>query len=363
LLSERYDSSLTDVFEIEDELTKKVSERLRVVLFSIPAVPAVAAPTSNVDAHDLYLKGRYEWNRRSEDGLKRSVDHFSQAVARDPEYAPAHAGLADAYVTLSVYGALRPADAMPLALDAAERALAIDPKSAEAHTARSCVRAMYMWDWHGEEGFLQALELEPSNPVPHHWYATNYLMPLSRFGDARLHLNSALDLDPLSTAVRASVGLLLYFERRYDETAAQLLDTIARDPESGIARYFLALAFTELGRFDDALAELRKAKALVGQSPEMDGALGYALARAGRSEEARDVLGDLTRLSAERYVSPVLPAQIAAGLGDADDVFRYLEQAFELRATELAWLAVRPTFDGVHADPRFVDLCSRIFGR
>jgi len=360
LLSERYERNLTDVFELEDEITQKVCERLRVVLLSPSPSVLVRPPTASVEAHDLYLKGRYEWNRRTEEGLTRSLDYFAQAVARDPGYASAHAALADAYVTLGVYGARRPGEVMPLAVEAAVRATSIDPSSAEALTARSSVQALYVWDWDCEDDFLRALELEPNNPKAHHWYATHYLMPLGRFTDARVQLDRALALDQQSMPVRASVGLLLYLERRYDEAAAYQRAVMAADSGFGLAQYFFAQACTEAGRHDEAIEALQRARSATAQNPEMDSALGNALARAGRADAAQEVLAALARLSAARYVSPVLLAQITAGLGDADRTMCHLEEGFQARATELAWLAVRPTFDGVRGDPRFVDLSSRI---
>ncbi|MBI2188339.1 MAG: Flp pilus assembly complex ATPase component TadA, partial [Acidobacteria bacterium] len=360
LLSERYERDLIDLFELEDEITKRVCERLRVVLLPTSPGPSAPPPTTSVDAHELYLKGRHEWNRRTEEGLTRSLEYFAQAVARDPDYATAYAALADTYVTLSMYGARRPAEVMPLAFEAAARALTIDPNAAEALVAQGCVRAMYMWDWYCDDDFLRALEIEPNNAMACHWYATNYLMPLGRFAAARVQLDRALQLDPQSMPIKASVGLLLYFERRYEEAAAHQRRVIAADPAFGLAQYFLAQAWTEMGRFDEAIDTLRRAKRLTVQSPEMDSALGYALARAGRTEAGEAALNELVQLSAARYVSPALLAQIAAGLGDSNRAMRYLDEAFGMRATELAWLAVRPSFDALHGDSRFADLCFRI---
>ena len=362
LMSERYERDLTEVFALEDEITRHVSERLRVVLLGFPPPSRATTPTGDVDAHDLYLKGRHAWNRRTEEGLRRSVEYFQQAIARDPAYAAAHAGLADAYVALAIYGALMPGQAMPLALAAADRALALDAKSAEALVARSSVRAMYLWDWNAEDGFLQALELEPHNPTAHHWYAANYLMPLGRFADARCQMERAATLDPLSSPIRTTLGVLCYFERKYEDGVTEQRHTIETDRTFGIANYFLALAYTELGRFDEAVEALRQANERSGETPEIESALGYTLGRAGQTERARDVLAGLTRLAGERYVSPVLLAQVAAAIGDPDHAFRYLHEAFDVRATELVWLAVRPTFDSLRADPRFGELRSRILG-
>jgi serine/threonine-protein kinase len=362
LMSERYERDLTDVFALEDEIARHVSERLRVVLLGLPEGSRATASGGDVDAHDLYLKGRYAWNQRTEEGLTRSVEHFQQSIARDPNFAAAHAGLANAYVTLAVYGTLMPGRAMPLALEAADRALAIDATSAEAMVARSSVRALYLWDWQAEDGFLRALELEPHNPTAHHWYAAHYLMPLGRFADARTHLERAASLDPLSSPIRTTLGVVCYFEREHEQAVALQRHIIATDRDFGMAYYFLGLAQAELGRFDEAIEALGQAKARSGETPEIESALGYTLARAGEAARARGVLGGLTRLAGERYVSPVLPAQVAGALGDMDLAFKHFDDAFDRRATELVWLAVRPTFDGLRRDSRLVELQSNVLG-
>jgi tetratricopeptide (TPR) repeat protein len=217
-----------------------------------------------------------------------------------------------------------------------------------------------MWDWDCEDGFLRALELEPDNPGAHHWYATNFLMPLGRFADARKRLERALQLDPASMPIKTSVGLLLHLERQHQAAATHQLTVIATDPGFALAHYFYGQACTEMGRFDDAFEAFRRAKTLAAESPETDSALGHALARAGRARAAEDVLDELIRMRGRRYVSPVLLAQITAALGDHDRTMGYLEEGFALRATELVWLGVRPAFDGLRSDLRFIDLCSRV---
>ena len=360
LMSERYERDLTEAFALQDEITRHVTERLRSVLLGVPEPSRAPAPASDADALELYLKGRYAWNRRTEEGLTHSVVYFQQAIDRAPTHAAAHAGLADAYVALAVYGALRPGDAMPRALQAADRALAIDPKSAEALVALSCVRALYLWDRGAEEGFLRALELEPSNPTVHHWYAAHYLMPRGRFADARRHLERAASLDPLSSAIKATLGVIFYFEREFEKAVAQQRHTIAADRDFGISYYFLALAQAELGRFDEAIEALGQARERSGDTAEIASARGYTLARAGEIGRARDALAGLTSLAGERFVSPVLLAQVAAGLGDLDGAFEHLADAFDVRATDLVWLAVRPTFDHLRADARWGEVHSPI---
>jgi tetratricopeptide (TPR) repeat protein len=360
LWSERYDRKLEDVFDLQDDISRSIVAKLKVVLLGQPATSIVEPATKNTEAYDLYLKGRYHWNKRTEEGLKRSVELFKEAIRHDSNYALAHAGLADAYVALSIYGAVAPADAMPEAMRAAERALSLDAKSAEAVSALGCVRALHIWDWEAEADFKRAIELDPQNAKAHHWYASNYLLPLARFAEARAELDIALRLDPFSPVIHATSGALLYFERRFDEAIEQLSKTAELDPAFGFAPYFIGQACTQRALHDDAIAALSLAEHLTGKSPEVLAALAYALAMAGQSNEARNMMGELVRMSGQRYVSPVLLSQVALGLGEKDRALEYLRQAYELRSTDLVWIGVRPVFDSIRSEGAFVELSSQV---
>jgi type II secretory ATPase GspE/PulE/Tfp pilus assembly ATPase PilB-like protein/TolB-like protein/Tfp pilus assembly protein PilF len=361
LWSERYDRGLEDVFDLQDEISQSIVAKLSVVLLGQAAKPIVERATKNTEAYDLYLKGRYHWNKRTEEGLKRSVELFKEAIRHDPNYALAYAGLADAYVTLGIYGAVAPSDAMPEASRAAERALGVDAKSAEAVSAQGCVRALYLWDWDAEADFKRAIELDPHNAKTHHWYASNYLLPLARFADARSELEIAFRLDPLSPAIHATSGVLLYYECRFDDAIKQLSKTRELDPEFGFAPFFIGQACTQLARHDDAIAALRLAENLTARSPEVLAALAYAQVMAGQSNNARNTMNELIRLSGERYVSPVLLSQVALGMGEKDRALAYLKQAYEIRATDLVWIGVRPVFDSIRSEAAFVELSSQLF--
>lgn len=361
LWSERYDRKLEDVFDLQDEISRSIVARLRVVLLGQHARPIVETATKNAEAHDLYLKGRYHWNNRTEAGLTRSVELFKEAIHHDSNYALAHAGLADAYVTLSIYGAVAPADAMPEAMRAAERALSLDAKSAEAVSALGCVRALYIWDWDAEADFKRAIELDPQNAKAHHWYASNYLLPLARFAEARSELEIARRLDPHSPVIHATSGVLLYFERQFDEAIRQLSKTAELDPAFGFAPYFIGQAYTQRALYDDAMAALSFAENLTGKSPEVLAARAYAQAMAGQSDNARHTMDELIRMSGQRYVSPVLLSQVALGMGEKDRALEYLRQAHKIRSTDLAWIGVRPVFDSLRSEPAFVELSSQVF--
>jgi len=353
LWSQRFDRKLDDVFAIQDEISRAVVEKLSVSLFPAPPVSG--------QVYALYLKGRFCWNQRTEEGLLKSIKYFNQAIDQDKDYALAYAGLAATYVTLGIYGVKAPSKIMPEAYSSAEKALAHNPGLETAYAALGCVRSMYKWDWKAaRDDFRRAIELEVKNENVHQWYATNYLIPLGLFDEARSELEIARKIDPLNLAISASCGLLCYFERQYERAIEEYAKTLEMDQNFALARQFLGQAYTEKGMFGEAIASLEQAAGLNGHNPEIKAALGNAYAAAGEEAKARTLVEELTQLSAKRYISPVLIAQIHAGLGDREEAFNQLGQAFKKRATELAWIQVRPSFDSIRSDPRFPELCRRI---
>ena len=286
---------------------------------------------------------------------------FSASVEKDPGFAHTYEGLAEAYVTLGIYGALPPDEVMPMARAAAERALEIGPLVPGALATLGCVNALYNWSWtEAEVQFRRAIDSVPGASSAHAWYAMNHLVPLGRFDEARDALQRALEVDPLSLPIATALGVRAYYAHRYDEAASALSSALELDSAFPMAHYFLALVFTELGRHDEALIEIEKAMHGSSGSPEMSAAAGYALARAGNSDRARHRIDELLTLSNTRYVSPGLIAQIHAGLGATDDAFLWLERAVAVRAADVAWLGVRPIFDALRTDSRFPALQARL---
>jgi serine/threonine-protein kinase len=361
LWSQRFDRQLVDVFAVQEEIARSIASTLKGRL-TLENVPALGAPRGrDVEAYESYLAGRYHWNKRTEDELKKSVDCFERAIAKDPEYAQAYAGIADAYVTLGTYGAMPANDAMSRATRAVARALELDIELGEAYACRGCVRSVYDWSWPAaEQDFLRAIALRPSYPTAHHWYAINHLVPTGRFDEAAEALRRALDLDPLALAIKTSVGMKCYFAGQYDDAVRELSKTIELDEGFGMARFFLGATHTEQARYADALRELEAAIRLSGRSPEILAALGYLHATAGRVEAARDILAELRRLSASRYVSPAKIAQLHVGLGESGEALDRLEEACAQRAADLAWLNVRPVFSSLRGQPRFAALLKRM---
>jgi eukaryotic-like serine/threonine-protein kinase len=362
LWSERYDRKLDDVFDVQDEISRSIVEALRVGVLR-KEQRLVTAPTESISAYECFLKGRFHWNQRTESGLFRSQQFLEAAIAADPNFLEAFAGLADVHLTLGIYGALPPDETMPRALKAAEQVLARDTRSSEALAARGSVRALYQYDWTGaEQDFVAATQAGPQYPTAHQWYAMHCLAPLRRFGEGRARLGRARELDPLSPAVAVSLGVLEYYEGDDEKAAASFASVLERDPSFGLAAYFLGQVDTRRQQFAPAIASLERAKVLTGDSPEVESALGVAHALAGDSSAATRSLDRLVERARTRYISPVLLAQIHVALKNEDRALGYLQLGYQSRATEMALLDVRPVFDPLRLRPEFRDLVRRIRG-
>ena len=362
LWSQRFEGSIEDLWGLQDEVAAGVAEALRGDPREVSRAAAGRRETTDLAAYELYLKGRHQWNRRTEASLGKSLQHFREAIAREPRYGRAHAGLALAYISLSTYGAMAPEDAMPAARRAAMAALAIDPGLAEVHCCLGVIEALYEHEWaKAEECFGRALEASPEDAGVRHWYAVNFLVPAERFDEARRELARVLELDPLCLAARASVGIQLYFEGRFEEAVARFEEVLELESGFAMAHFFLGQTLTELGSYEDAVRHLETAiERSEGGSPEMKAALGYALGRAGDAPRAQRLLLELSDLAGERYVSPSLRAQILVGLGDLTSALAWLESAAEVHASDLAWLHLRPVFRSLRAEPRFQALIARL---
>ena len=359
LWSDRYDRTHGDVFAIQDDISSTIAEVLRgkLVAAEAPAAPATRDP----QAYELFLKGRYEWNRRTETAVKSAVQLLDQAIERDPMFARAYAARADCYVVLGAYGLAEPKAVMMHAKADALAALELDDALAQARAAVGVVEAMYEWNWNGaEEAFRRAIELDPQHPTARQWYATNLLVPQRRFAEAAQQIFQAKQADPLSLAIDGSLGLISLYAERYDQAVSELRSTLQKDPAFAIAHYFLGMALTQVGELDDAIASFETAGRLSGNSPEIRAALGHARAIAGEDTAALALLDELKRLSEQRFVSPSLMAQIYAGLRDDDAAFELLDRGFDVRSADLVWLQVRPMFRRLHTDARFVSLLDRI---
>lgn len=361
LWTETYDRRMEDIFAIQSDVAQRIAAALEARLTPGERERIERAPTESLEAYDLYLRGRFLWNKRTEEALRQSIEYYRKALREDPACTPALAGLADAHVTLGIYGAEAPAQAMRQAREAAEKALAAGAAGAEVHTALGCVRAIHDWDWPGAEAeFRRAIEIDPAYPTAHHWYAANLLTPLGRFDQARDELRYALRAEPLSAPILTTRGVLSFYARDYVRATDECRSVLALDAGFAIAHFFLGQILEQAGKGPEALDALRAAVRLSGESSETVAGLAHALATHGQEAEARDLLGRLGQRAQREYVSPTLRARVHVGLGERDAALALLEEACEARAADLVWIGGHPTFDPVRSDPRFARLVERM---
>ena len=362
LWGEQYNRKLSDILAVQAELSREISEKLRLHLSGEQQKQLTRRYTDNTEAYQLYLKGRYYWNKRTPVGIDKAIDHFQQAVEKDPGFALAFVGLADCYDVPA--NPLPPREKMPKAKAAAMRALQLDELLAEAHTSLARVLAVYDWDWAGaEKEFKRAIELNPRYAVAHQWYG-GYFEATGRHDESIAERKKAQELDPLSLIMNFELGTAFYFARSYELAIEQFQKTLELDPSFPPAYIFLPAVYEQNGMYDQAIAGFQKAITLrggtsLGSSLPMSG-LGHVYAVSGKKGEAQAVLDELKQLSRHEFVPADDIALIYAGLGEKDQAFLWLEKAYEEHAFRLSWLKVEPRWDSLRPDPRFADLMRRV---
>jgi serine/threonine protein kinase/Tfp pilus assembly protein PilF len=359
LWGQRYNRKLTDALSTQQEISKEISERLRLRLSGEEEGLVTKRYTQNAEAYEAYLKGRYYLDKNTLDGFKKSFDYFNQAVQLDPGYALAYVGLADNYQYRS-NGDLAPGEAQPKSEAAAKKALAMDPTLAEAHITLGLVKLYYEWNWAEAENELKrAIEMKPNSALAHQMYA-NLLTSTARFDQALEQLRLAKQLDPLSVVIIGVTGWTLSNARRYDEAIAEFRKALELDPNDGFTHFNLGQAYEFKGDLSNALAELQKAYESDRSNHLILAALGHTYATAGRRADAEKMIAQLEEMSKQRFVSPYFIGAVYAGLGEKDRAFEFLEKAYQIRADALVFLNVDPLVDDLRPDPRFQDLLRRI---
>jgi len=359
LWSERYDRDLEDVFALQDEITTTIVETLRLKLAgAVPSRPRAA--TGNVDAYQLYLQGRYWWNKRNEGGLWKGISFFAQAIEKDPSYARAHCGLADSYSVIGFYCFLPPSTAFAKASESAARALALDEGLAEAHVSVAFVRYWFDFDWPGaEQAFRRSLGLRPDNVIAH-VFLGQLLSAIGRPAEADVEWRIALSLDPMSPLNHGIVGSGLYFSRRFEAGLDENHKALELDPNHVQSLWSGSNNAAQLGRFDEAIDLAQRAVALSGRAPMFLGALGQHLARAGRKDAAQGILDELEARASQEYIAPVILAAVQVGLGRKDRALELLEQAFAERNSFLIALVGSYECDVLKDEPRFQALLNKM---
>jgi len=357
LWAESYEGDLHDTLALQKKVASAIAEQIRIELTPKEQAALKNAKVVNPEAYEAYLKGRYFWNKRTADGLKRAVDYFDQAIEKDPNYAQAYAGLADSYALLGdwEYGVLAPSEAYPKAKAAAIKALELDNALGEAHTSLAFSLDVFDWDWESaEKEFRRAIELNPGYATAHHWYAW-HLSEMGRNSEAIAEMRKAENLDPLSLIISADVAEILLVAHLNDEAIAQSRKTVDMDPNFAIAHYELGQAFVQKHSYNEAIGEFQKAIELSGGSVPCTSNLAYAYAVSNKRNEAVKILNDLKTRSTRN------PSEIAlmyVGLGEKDQAMKWLEKAYAEHFNPS--ILLRPAFDPLRSDPRFQNLVRRI---
>ncbi len=358
--SQPYDREINDLFAIQDEISLEIVDRLKVNLLGGEKESLIKRHTENLEAYELFLQGRFFWNKRTVDGFNMAMEYFEKAIDKDPEYALAHVGIADTYSMLNGYYQLSAEEAFPRAKEEALKALAFDDKLAEAHTSLAWIKMCYDWDWEGaDKEFKLALEINPNYIYAHSWYGY-YFIFFGQFDKARVEMERAYELDPLNIAINRSLGVLFTFSQDYEKAERALQKTVMMDPNYTSTYISLGELYLHQSRYDEALDMFQKALYLRGgNDPLIRSWIGVCYANMGKREEAKEVLNDLMELSNQRYINPTFIGHIYGELGQMDDTFKWIDRAYEERDFNLLFMKVTP-FDNVRSNPRYESMLKKM---
>ena len=360
LWSQRYDRTLSDMFAIQDELAHTIVSALRATWFADLDQPLPRRYTDSVDAYGLYLKGRYSWNKRTQEGVNEAIDYFEQAIAIDSDYALAYTGLADSYALHVDYRNVHVSNGFERAKTYARKALALDESLAEAHASLAWTLFIYDWDWAGAgREFRRAIELDARYATAHQWYAF-LLASRGRLDEALVEAHTAQELDPASVSIRRALGYVYLYARRFDQARYHLTRAIAMNPMAEESYRVLGLTLSLDGQYDEAARALREALGLPGAGTYTRVTLAYAMARGGNHSHAEELLAELEAKLTHDYVSPVELTTLQISLGNLQGALDWAERAYEERRGWMAYLTVHPIVDPLRGEPRFKALVERM---
>ena len=360
LWADTYDRKLTDIFAVESEIAKAIAETLQARLTGSEKSSIAKTPTVNPEAYELYLKGKFFAEKRTGANLRKSIEYYDQAIAKDSNYALAYVGLADSHLLLSAYGAISPKESIPPARAALKKALDLDDSLAQAHASSGLLATLELDLNRGITELERAIQLNPNYATAHHWIALP-LMAIGEFDRAIVEGKRAIELDPLSLICNSDLGWVYFNARRYDEAEAQARKTLEMDSHFVVAHYYLGEVFQFKGELNNAIAEYQKAFDL-NNDPFSLAMLGQAYARQGKTDEARKVLARLREDAKSRYVSPYALAVILTALGEKAQAIDELERSYDERGFYISLISVDPLFDDLRGDPRFEALVQKITG-
>jgi serine/threonine-protein kinase len=360
LWSERFDREDRDVFAIQDEIARTIVATLRARHLGGLGEPAARKGTGNLRAYNLYLRGRFCWNKRSQEGLAEAITFFEQAIAEDPKYALAYSGLADSHALSVDYRAAPVDEGMRRAKEEAERALALDDTLAEAHTSLAWVTFIHEWDWDAARThFERAIALDPRYATARQWYAW-YLAAMGRLEEGLAQGRMAVELDPASVSIRRGLGWLSYYAGRPDQALEHVERALMMNPTSHESHQVLGLVLTMARRYDEAASALRDALTLSPGDTNSMATLGRLAVETGHPERARAILAEFHEMATRRYVSPTDFAKLFFALGDYDAGFQYAERSRLERRGWLVYMRVDPIFDLLRRDPRYLELLGKM---
>jgi tetratricopeptide (TPR) repeat protein len=355
-----FDEEFSGIFEVQDAIAERVAASLVEQLSSSDRQKLAQRYTNNVEAYDFYLRGRYQWTRFNEEGLARALDYFNRAIAVDPTYALAYAGLSDVYSVQGAIGVAKPRDVWRQTREAAEKAIALDDSLAEGHASLAAERLLFAFDWPGAGRELEkALQLNPNLTLTLSLYGY-YLQTQGRLDDAIAVARHAVLVEPLSTLANIDLASALYYAGRSDEAIAEWNKAVEIDPTTNEGFIVSAQALERQGKYTEAVDDASKTIAAAGRTPFTLAALGYAVASAGKHDEAQKIAAELELMWKRHYYPPTVLALLYAGIGDADKAFGWLDVAYEQRDSQIVWLGVEPQFVPLHKDRRWVEQITRL---
>jgi tetratricopeptide (TPR) repeat protein len=356
---QQYDRKLADMVALREEIAREMASALRRRLTGAEEKLLTKSYTANPEAYQDYLKGRFWWNKQTEEGYKKGIEYFQQAIAEDPTYALAYSGLSDCYSSLAD-GFIPPKEGYLKAKDAALRALELDDNVAEAHSSLALIKSSYDWDWSGaDKEIRRAIELNPSYMDAHGLHAV-VLWQTGRLDEAIAETKRTLELDPLSLDNNVTLGLEFFLARQYDQAIEQEGKVLELDPNFILAYYFRGVSYLNKSMYKEGMADFEKGVAISPDDPVALTGLGYCYAVTGKRAEAQKVLDKLTALSKQKYIAAVFMAKIYTGLREKEKAFEWLEKAYEDRSiVSVGFIKTNPMFDPLRSDPRFAGLLRR----
>jgi serine/threonine-protein kinase len=361
LWAETYDRKLASVFAIQDEISLQIVNALKIELGDEEKTILAKHYTKDIEAHNLYLKGRFHWNKMTEESLKKSIECFNQVIEKDPNFALAYFGLADSYMLAVQIEVLPTKEVFPKAEREVLKALEIDDKLAEAHATLAYIKLTYYWDWmSAEKEFKRAIKLNPNSSTAHLWYA-QFLNIMKRHDESIAEIKKAQELDPISTFIAANVGFRYYYARLYDQAIEEVRKALELDPNYWVAHWVLGYVYAKKEMYNEAITELKKAVELQeGGVVETLPDLGWAYGISGKRAEALKILDQLEIASKQRYIPSLYFAIVYSGLGEKDQALEWLEKAYQEHDFRLVWIGCDPSFDSLRSDARFKGLLKKM---